>query len=81
MTLILAHTNPIAKLVFELEVSMFLDTLKLHVFKHTIVLVHVELGFEELGDRLKGLGLEFLARCNELVMVVLVKQHLEPLEH
>ncbi len=81
MTLVLACTNPISKVVFELEVSTFLDMLKFHVFKHTIVLVRVELGFEELGDRLKSFGLEFFACCNELVMVVLVKRHIEPLEH
>ncbi len=70
--------NLIAKLVFELEVSMFLDTLEFHAFKHTNILVRGELGFEELGDRLKGLGLKFLARCNELVAVVLVNQYIEP---
>jgi hypothetical protein len=61
------------KLVFELEVSRFLDTLELHAFEHTVVLVCGELGFEELGDRLKGLSFEFLACCNKLVVVVLVK--------
>ncbi len=47
--------------------------LELHVFEHTIavVLVLVELGFKKLSDRLKGLGLTFLAHCNKLVMVVL----------
>jgi hypothetical protein len=72
MTLILAPANPIAKLVFELEVSAFLDTLELHVFEHTAVLVCGELGFNELSDRLKGLGLKFLARCDKLVTVGLV---------
>jgi hypothetical protein len=61
-------------------VSVFLDTLEFHAFERTNILVRGELGFEELGDRLKGLGLEFLARCNELVAVILVKQHIEPLE-
>jgi hypothetical protein len=59
---------------------VFLDKLELHAFECTAVLVCGELGFEELGDRLKGLGLKFLARCNELVAVILVKQHIEPLE-
>ena len=80
MTLILAHTNPIAKLVFELEVSVFLDTLEFHAFERTNILVRGELGFEELGDRLEGLGLKFPDCRNELVAVVLVEQHVEPLE-
>jgi hypothetical protein len=80
MTLVLAHTNLIAKLVFELEVSVFLDMLELHVFEHAVILVCDELGFEDRGDRLKSLGLELLARCNELVVVILVKQHIEPIK-
>ncbi len=78
--LVLTCKNLIVELVFELEVSVFLDTLEFHEFEHTVILVRGELGFKELGDRLKGLGLEFLAHCNELVVVVLVKQHIEPLE-
>jgi hypothetical protein len=79
-TLVLACKNLIAKLVFELEVSVFLDTLEFHAFEHTNILVRGELGFEELGDRLKGLGLKFLAHCNKLVAVILAKQHIEPLK-
>jgi hypothetical protein len=80
MTLILASANLIAKLVFELELSTFLDTLKLHAFKHTIVLVCRELGFEEISDLLKGLGIEFPAHRDKFIVVVLVEQHVEPLE-
>jgi hypothetical protein len=65
--------NLIGKLVFELELSAFLDTLKLHAFKHAVILVCCELGFKELGDRLEGLGLEFPAQHNKLVAVVLVE--------
>ncbi len=79
--LILMRANLIAKLVFELEVSMFLDTLKLYAFEHTVILIRGELGLEELGGRLKSLGLELLAHCNELVAVVPVKFHIEQLEH
>jgi hypothetical protein len=71
--LILACANLIVKLAFVLEVSAFLDTLKLDAFEHTVIFVRVELGFKKLSDRLEGLGLEFLARCNELVMVILMK--------
>ncbi len=78
--LILACVNLNAKLVFELEVSAFLDMLKLHAFKRTVVLIRGELGLKELGDRLKGLDLELLACCNELVAVILVKRHIEPLK-
>ncbi len=53
--------------------SAFLDTLKLHAFKRAVILVRGELGFEELGDRLKSVGLKLLALCKELVAVVLVK--------
>ncbi len=60
---------------------MFLDTLKLHVFERAVILVRCELGFEELGDRLKGLGLKFPARRDELVTIVLVEWHVELLEH
>jgi hypothetical protein len=72
-TLVLACTNLIANLVFELEVSVFLDTLELHAFERTVVVVCGELGLKELGDRLKDLGLDLLARFNELVVVVLLK--------
>ncbi len=51
---------------------MFLDTLKFHGFECAFVLVCHELGFKELSDRLKGLGLKFPARRNKLVVVVLV---------
>ncbi len=54
---------------------MFLDALELHVLKRTIVFVLVELGFEKLSDRLKGLVLELLSCCNKLVMVVFMKRH------
>jgi hypothetical protein len=39
-----------------------------------------ELGIKELGDRLKVLGLELLARRNKLVAIVLGEQHIEPLK-
>jgi hypothetical protein len=71
--LVLTRANLIAELVFELGMCTSLDTLELHAFKHTIILVCGELGFEELGDRLKGLGLKFLAHCSKLVAVILVK--------
>jgi hypothetical protein len=82
MTLVLAlvSANLITKLVFELELSVFLDTLELHAFKRAVVLVCCELGFKELGDSLKGLGLEFPTRHDDLVVVVLVEGHVEPLE-
>ncbi len=79
--LVRACANLIAKLVFELEVSAILGTLELHAFGHTVILVCGELGFKKFSDRLeRGLGLKFLARCNKLVAVVLVKQHIEPLK-
>jgi hypothetical protein len=56
-TLVLTSTNLIAKLVFEFELSALLDTLELHAFKHTVVLVCCELGFKKLSDQLKGLGI------------------------
>ncbi len=68
------------KLIFELEMSKFLDTLELHAFERAVILVHCELGFEEISDRLKGLSLEFPACHDELVAVVFVEQHVEPLE-
>jgi hypothetical protein len=81
MTLILAHTNLITKLAFELEVSVFLDALlKLHALKHTVIFVLVELDFEKLSDRLGGLGPKFLAHCNKLVTVVLMKQHVKSIK-
>jgi hypothetical protein len=70
-TLVLADANLISKLVFELEVSTFLDTLKLHAFEHAVVFVCHELGFEELSDRLEGLSLEFPAHRNKLVALFL----------
>ncbi len=70
------RANLIVKLVFELEVSTFLDKLELHAFEHTIVLVCGELSFKELGDRLQGLGLEFLAGCNELVAWLFVRNNI-----
>ncbi len=79
-TLVFASANLIAKLVFQLELSAFLETLELHAFECAIILVCHGLGFEELGDRLEGLGLKFPDCRNELVAVVLVEQHVEPLE-
>ena len=40
----------------------------------------MNLGFKELGDRLKGLGLKFLVHSKELIVVVLVERCVEPLE-
>jgi hypothetical protein len=80
MMLVLATANLIAKLVFELELSAFLDTLEPHAFEHAAVLVCHELGFEELGDRIKGLGIKFPVRRDKLVAVILVEQHVKPLE-
>jgi hypothetical protein len=80
MMFVLASMNLAAKLVLELELSTFLDTLKLHSFEHTIVLVHRELGFKKLSGQLKGLGVKFHARCDELVAVIFVEQHVEPLK-
>ncbi len=78
--LVLASANLIAKLLFELELSAFLDMLKLHAFERTIALVCRELGFEELSDQLEGLVIKFPARRDELFMVVLVEEHVEPLK-
>jgi hypothetical protein len=47
-TVILVCANLITKLIFELEMITFLDTLELHALKRIIVLVHSELGFKEL---------------------------------
>ncbi len=74
------HVKPITKLVFELEISVFLDMLELHAFEHIIVLLHVELSFKTLSDKLKALGLELFSCCRKLVTVVLVKQHVKSLE-
>ncbi len=60
-TLVLKRANLITKLAFELKVSAFLDALELHALKRTIVFALVLLGFKKLTDRLKGLGLAFLA--------------------
>jgi hypothetical protein len=73
---ILMSVNLIVKLVFEFELSALLDTLKLHAFEHTVILVRHQLGFKKLSDQFKGLGIKFPACCDELVAVVLV----EPLE-
>jgi hypothetical protein len=78
--LILANANLVAKLVLELELSAFLDTLKLHAFKRAIVLVCCELGFKNLSDQLKGLGIKFPASRDKLVVIVLVEQHVKPLK-
>ncbi len=56
-TLVLAHLNLITKLTFELKVRVFLNLLKLHALKRTVIFVLVELGFKKLCDRLEGLGL------------------------
>jgi hypothetical protein len=77
---VLASGNLVTKLILELELSAFLDTLELHAFKHTVVLVHRELGFKKLSDQFEGLGIEFPARCDDLVVVVLVERHVKPLE-
>ncbi len=56
-TLVLVSTNLVAKLVLELELNAFLDTLKLHAFKCTVVLVRLELGFKKLrSEQLRKLG-------------------------
>ncbi len=79
-TFVLTCANLIAKLVFELELSSFFNTPELHAFERTVVFVHRELGFKKLSDRFEGLGTKFSAQRNKLVMVVLMKQHIEPLE-
>ncbi len=55
--------------------SAFLDTVELHMFKRAVIIVCGELGFKELGDKLKTLGLKLLARRNKLVAVIFVKHH------
>jgi hypothetical protein len=55
-TLVLARTNLVAELVFELKMSAFFDALKLLALKCAIVLVLIELGFKKLGDGLESLG-------------------------
>ncbi len=79
-TFILTSANYVAKLVLELELSAFLDTLELHVFEHTDVFVCHELGFKKLSDQFEGLGIKFSACCDKLVAIVLVEQHIEPLK-
>ncbi len=79
--LVLTCAHLVTELAFELEVSMLFDAFKLHAFEHAINLVLVELGFKELSDSFKHLGLELFAGSNKFVTVVLVKGHIEPLEH
>ncbi len=79
-TYVLASANLVAKLVLELELSTFLDTLELHAFERTILLVCHKLGFKKLSDQLKGLGIELPACRDKLFVVVLAERHVEPLE-
>ena len=76
---VLMSANLIAKLVFELELNSFFNTLELHAFERTVILVRRELGFKKLSDRFEGLSIEFSAQRNKLVTVILMKQHIEPL--
>ncbi len=71
--LVLMSANLIMKLVFEIEMSAFLDTLELHAFERAIVLVCREVGFKELGDRFERLCLKFPSRHMKPVVVVLVE--------
>ncbi len=50
-TFILMSTNLITKPVFELELSLFFNTLELHAFELTVVFVPHELGFKKLNDQ------------------------------
>jgi hypothetical protein len=54
--LFLARANLVAKLVFELQLSVFLDMLELHAFKRAVILVCHELGFKKLSDRLESVS-------------------------
>jgi hypothetical protein len=74
-------TNLVAELALQLEVSALFDVVELHAFEHTVNLVLVELPLEELGDAFECLGLKFLAGGKKLFMVLLVEQHIVPLEH
>ncbi len=71
--LILMSVNLIVKLVFELELSSFFLTLELRAFEHTIIVVCHELGFKELSDQFKGLGIKFSAQHDELAAIVFVE--------
>jgi hypothetical protein len=79
-TLVLACAKFITKLTFELQMSAFLDVLDIHALEHSLIFVLIELGYKKLSDRLESLGLEFLARYDEFVMVVYMKQHVKPLK-
>jgi hypothetical protein len=78
---ILMCTNLFEELILQFEMSKLFETLKLHVFEHAVNFVLVELCLEELGDAFEGLCLELLASNDEFIMVVLMKQHVIPLEH
>ncbi len=73
MTFILTCRNLVVELAFELEVSKLLDVLEIHALERAINLVLVDLGFKELSDSFKHLGLELLACGNKFVTVDLVK--------